>query len=93
MGRDIARLDLPVESTVRQEVQQFTTGDIILGIHQIEIAMDGIHDDALGHTDLTDLWCIGKRRRDNLMGSDIDDAVCNGILHRHLTPLTTIEIK
>ena len=30
MGRDISRLDLPVKSAVRQEVQQFTTGDIVL---------------------------------------------------------------
>ena len=55
MGRDIACLDLPVEGAIRQEVQQFTTGNIVLGIHQIEITMDGIHDDTIWHTNLTDL--------------------------------------
>lgn len=93
MGRDITRLDLPIKSAVRQEVQQFATGNIILGIHQIEITMDGIYDDAVWHADLCHLRCIGQRGTDYLMGTHVDDAISDGVLHRHLTPLTTIEIE
>ena len=39
MCRDIARLDLPVEGAVGQEMKQFTAGHIVLGIHEIEITM------------------------------------------------------
>ena len=93
MGGDIARLHLPVERAIRQEVQQFTTGDIILGIHQVEIAMDGIHDNAVWHTDLADLWRLRELGANHLMAAHIYDAIGNGVRHRHLTPLTTIEIK
>ena len=47
MGRNIARFHLPVEGSIRQEVQQLATRHVVLSIHQIEIAMDRVHDDAV----------------------------------------------
>ena len=93
MGGDVACLDLPVEGTIGQEVQQFATRYIVLRVHEIEIAMYGVHDDAIGHTDLADLRCIGERGADYLMGAHIDDAVGDGIRHRDFAPLAAIEIE
>ena len=58
MGWDIASFDLPVEGAVREEMQQFTTRHIVLRIHQVEVAMQRVHDDAIGHAYLADLWRI-----------------------------------
>ena len=89
----VACLHFPVEGAVGEEVQQFTAGDIVLGIHQVEVPVNGIHDDAIGHTDLLDLRGSGEAVGDNLVGTYIDDAVSDGILHRHLAPLTAVEIE
>lgn len=93
MGWYITRFDLPVESAVREEVQQLTTRYIVLRIHQIEVALQRIHDDAVWHTDIADLWGVGEAGADYLMASHIDDAVGDRVRHCHLTPLTAIEVE
>ena len=76
-----------------QEMKQFTAGHIVLGIHEIEITMDGVDDNAVRHADLTDLRGSREAGADNLMSSDIDNTIGDGIRHRDLTPLTTVEIE
>ena len=93
MGWDIASLYLPVEGAVREEMKQIATRHVVLCIHKIEISMNGVYDDTVWHTDLTDLWRIRETGAYNLMGSYVDDTVGDGIRHRYLTPLTAIEIE
>ena len=93
MGWDIARLYLPVEGAVREEMKQFTTRHVVLSIHEIEITMDGVYDDAVWHTDLIDFWRIGETSAYNLVGSYVDDTIGYGIRHSYLAPLTAIEIE
>ena len=93
MGWDIARLYLPVEGAVREEMKQFATRHVVLGIHEIEITMDGVYDDAVWHTDLIDFWRIGETSAYNLVGSYVDYTIGYGIRHSYLAPLTAIEIE
>ena len=93
MGRDITGLYLPVEGAVREEMKQFTARHVVLGIHEIEITMDGVYDDAVWHTDLIDFWRIRETGAYNLVGSHVDDAIGDGIRHRYLASLTAIEIE
>ena len=90
---DITGLYLPVEGAVREEMKQFTARHVVLGIHEIEITMDGVYDDAVWHTDLIDLRGIRETGAYNLVGSHVDDAIGDGIRHRYLAPLTAIEIE
>ena len=87
MGRDIARLHLPVESAVGQKVKQFATRHIVLRVHQVEVAVYRVYDDAIGHSYLTDFGSIRQTGTDNLVGPDVDDAVGDGVGHRHFAPL------
>ena len=50
MRRNIACAYLIVERAVRQEMQQFATRHVVLGIHQVEVAVRRMYDDAVGHT-------------------------------------------
>ena len=92
MGWYVASLYLPVEGAIGQEVQQLATRYVVLGIHQVEVLVDGINDDAVWHADLAYLWCTGEASADNLMGTHVDDAVGNGIAHGYLAPLTSVEV-
>ena len=47
MGWYVARLHFPVKGAVGQEVEQFTARHIVLRIHQVEVAMQGVDDDAV----------------------------------------------
>ena len=93
MSGYVASLHLPVEGAVGEEVQQFTAGNIVFGIHQVEVTVQRVDDDAVGHADLTDLWGIGETCADNLMSAHINNAVGDGVRHRHLAPLAAIEIE
>ena len=93
MGRDITGLYLPVEGAVGEEMEQFATRHVVLGIHEIEITMDGVYDDAIWHANLTDLRGIRETGAYNLVGSYVDDTIGYGIRHSYLAPLTAIEIE
>ena len=56
MGRDVARADAPVEGSIRQEVEKFAARHIILGIHDVEVLVDRIHDNAVRQAYLAHLW-------------------------------------
>ena len=84
MGRNIARLYLPVEGAVREEMQQLTAGNVVLCVHQVEVAMQRVDDDAVRHTYLADLRGIGETGANDLMATHVDDAVGDGVRHRHL---------
>ena len=93
MGWYVASLYFPVEGAVREEMKQFTTRHVVFCIHDIEIVMDRVYDDAVWHTDFTDLWRIRETGAYNLVGSYVDDTIGDGIRHRYLAPLTAIEIE
>ena len=93
MGGYIARLYLPVESTVRQEMEQLTAGNVVLGVHQVEVAVQGIDDDAVGHAYFFDLRGAGEAVADYLVSAYVNDAVGDGVGHRLLTPLRTVEVE
>ena len=46
--RNVACADPPVERAIRQEVEEFAAGDIVLGVHEVEIALVGIDYQAIG---------------------------------------------
>ena len=93
MCRYVACLHLPVESTVRQEMEQLTAGNVVLGVHQVEVAVQGIDDDAVGHAYLLDLGGGGETGADHLVSAYIDDAVGDGVGLRQVTPLGTVEVE
>ena len=55
--------------------------------------MDRVHDNAVWHADLADLWRLRELSADNLMGAYVDNAIGNGVRHCHLAPLASIEIE
>ena len=93
MCRNITSTHLPVKSAVWQEVQQFTTRYIVLCIHQVEVALQRIHDDAVWHTDHLDLFRRREAVAHQLMSTNVDDAVGDGICHRQFTPLRAVEVE
>ena len=93
MGGDVASLNFPVESAIGEEVQQLTTRYIVLRVHQVEIALQRVHNDAVGHADIADLRGIREAGADHLMSAHIDDAVGDRVLQSDLTPLTAVKIK
>ena len=79
MTRNIASAHLIVERAVSQEVQQFTTRHIVLGIHHVEVACLWIYDNAIRHLHLRQLWGCRQLRGHHLMSADVDDAIGLGV--------------
>ena len=75
------------------EVQQFATRHVVLGIHQVEITVHWMHDDAIGHTHLLQFLRIGKTGANQLMATHIDNAIRARILLGLLVITNAIEIE
>ena len=75
MRRNVARPHAPVKRSVGMEVQQFATGHIVLCIHDIEVAVNRVDDNAIRHLDAGNLRCGKELGRNRLVRSHVDNAV------------------
>ena len=55
--------------------------------------MDGVYNDAIRHAYLANLGCTRQTGAYHLMRFYVDDTIGDGIIHRHLAPLRTVEIE
>ncbi len=86
MGGDVASADTPVEGAVGKEMEQFAARHVVLGVHDIEIFVDGVHKDAVRQAYLAHLGRGAQVVGHLLVGSDVDDAVTYGVALEYLAP-------
>ena len=86
MGRDVARADAPVEGSIRQEVEQFAARHIVLGIHDVEVLIDRIHDNAVRQAYLAHLWRVAQMVSHLLMSPHVYYTITYGVALKYLAP-------
>ena len=86
MGRDVARADAPVEGPIRQEMKQFAARHIILGIHDVEVLIDWIHDNAVRQAYLAHLWRVAQMVSYLLMSPHVYYTITYGVALKYLAP-------
>ena len=93
MGRDVARADAPVEGSIRQEMKQFAARHIVLGIHDVEVLIDWIHDNAIRQAYLAHLWSGAQMVCHLLMSPYVYYTITYGVALKNLVPGRTYIIQ
>ncbi len=86
MSGNVARLHAPFQDAVGREAEQFAARHIVLGIHDVEVLIDWIHDNAVRQAYLAHLWRGAQMVSHLLMSPHVYYTITYGVALKYLAP-------